>query len=196
MNARCSTLLLGSLLALAPVVAGCAARPETTRGAVPAPTGAEATLGSTVPAAARGEPGPGATAGGSAATVDATGAARPTLTGFRAIPELPDIHFDFDRYDIRPDAARILDRSAAWLKEHPDYVVLIEGHADERGTNDYNLALGERRARASLNYLVSHGIARSRFTTISYGEERPLCREQTEACWAKNRRAHFAVRAR
>ena len=74
--------------------------------------------------------------------------------------------------------------------------MLIEGHCDERGTNEYNLALGERRAKSTMNYLVSQGIQASRITIISYGEERPVCTEKTEECWAKNRRAHFLVKPR
>ncbi|MBI4593712.1 MAG: peptidoglycan-associated lipoprotein Pal, partial [Candidatus Rokubacteria bacterium] len=113
-----------------------------------------------------------------------------------AVAELPDIRFDFDRYDIEPAAARTLEAGAAWLKAHPGSSVLIEGHADERGTNEYNLALGDRRAKASMSYMVSHGVAASRFTLISYGEERGICGEHTEGCWTKNRRAHFGVKGR
>jgi peptidoglycan-associated lipoprotein len=119
---------------------------------------------------------------------------RPTPAEFRAIPELGDIFFDFDRYAIRPDAARTLDAGLDWLKSHPTALVLIEGHCDERGTNAYNLALGERRARATQDYLVNRGVAAGRITIISYGEERPVCAAHTEACWAQNRRAHFLTR--
>lgn len=107
--------------------------------------------------------------------------------------EFPDIHFDFDKYDIRPDAKPVLDQLASWLRENQKARVLIEGHCDERGTNQYNLALGERRANAAKNYLVALGISSSRIDTVTYGEERPLCREQTEECWQLNRRAHFVV---
>jgi peptidoglycan-associated lipoprotein len=120
---------------------------------------------------------------------------RPAPREYIAVVDLKDIHFDFDRAEIRPDAARVLDFNAEWLRRHPQYLLLIEGHADERGTSEYNLALGERRARNAMNYLVSRGVAGDRVTVISYGEERPLCRAATEACWAENRRAHFAVRA-
>jgi len=112
-----------------------------------------------------------------------------------AIAELNDIHFDFDKYDIRPGDARILDENARWSKANPTHLILIEGHADERGTNEYNLALGERRAKATMNYLVAQGVQASRMTLISYGEERPMCTEKTEECWARNRRAHFLVKA-
>jgi len=104
---------------------------------------------------------------------------------------LKNIYFDFDKYNIRPGDAKILDASAAYLKANPDQLVLIEGHTDDRGTIEYNLALGERRAKSAMNYLVGQGIDASRFTLISYGKERPVCPEQTEACWAKNRRAVF-----
>src|SRR2546430_17302771 len=105
-------------------------------------------------------------------------------------------HFDFDRYDIRPGDTTILDASAAWLRANAGTLVLIEGHCDERGTDAYNLALGDRRAKAAMDYLVSRGIQADRITTLSYGQERPVCREHTEACWAKNRRAAFSVKSR
>ncbi len=110
--------------------------------------------------------------------------------------DLKEIHFDFDKYDIRPGDAKILDSNAKWLKSNDAMLLLIEGHCDERGTNEYNLALGERRAKATMNYLVSQGVQASRITIISYGEERPLCTEKNEACWAKNRRAAFLVKPR
>jgi peptidoglycan-associated lipoprotein len=112
------------------------------------------------------------------------------------MPDLRDIYFDFDKYDIRPGDAKVLDANAAWLKSRDNYLVLIEGHCDERGTNEYNLALGERRAKAAMNYLVSQGVQASRITIISYGKERPVCTEHTEDCWAKNRRSHFLTKSR
>jgi len=105
-----------------------------------------------------------------------------------------NIHFDFDKYDLKPKAMMILDEKAAFLREHPEVRVLVEGHCDDRGTNEYNLALGDRRANSAKNYLVRSGVADSRITTISYGEEQPLCMEQAESCWWKNRRAQFQVR--
>ena len=86
-----------------------------------------------------------------------------------------------------------LMRHAAWLRENSGVTVTIEGHCDERGTNEYNLALGDRRADSAKAFLVDLGIAASRLTTISYGEERPLCMQQDEECWSKNRRGHFVV---
>jgi peptidoglycan-associated lipoprotein len=119
---------------------------------------------------------------------------RPAPAEFRPHPELGDVFFDFDRYALKPAAARTLDASIAWLKANPSALVLIEGHCDERGTNAYNLVLGERRARAALEYLVSRGVAAARIETISYGEERPACTERSETCWSRNRRAHFLTK--
>ncbi len=106
---------------------------------------------------------------------------------------LEDIHFDFDRSNIRPDAREILLGHADNLQGTPDADVLVEGHCDERGTNEYNMALGERRARSTRDFLVSYGIEPARLSTISYGEERPLDPGHDEGAWARNRRAHFIV---
>jgi peptidoglycan-associated lipoprotein len=123
-------------------------------------------------------------------------AARPSPKEFVSVPELRDVFYDFDKYDIRPEDAKTLDANAQWLKSNPNHLVLIEGHCDERGTNEYNLALGERRAKAAMNYLVSQGVQASRITIISYGEERPQCSDKNESCWSRNRRAHFLVKPR
>jgi peptidoglycan-associated lipoprotein len=104
-----------------------------------------------------------------------------------------DIYFDFDKYDIRPEAKPILQSVADWLMKNKSADLLIEGHCDERGTNEYNLALGDRRAKAARDSLVALGISSGRINFISYGEEKPLCTEKTEECWQKNRRAHFVV---
>ena len=104
------------------------------------------------------------------------------------------IQFDFDRAEIRPGDAAILDANADWLRVNPDRLVLIEGHCDERGTGEYNLVLGERRALAAKAYLLARGIAETRMTVTSYGFERPLCRDHTESCWARNRRAEFLIK--
>jgi peptidoglycan-associated lipoprotein len=105
-----------------------------------------------------------------------------------------NIHFDFDKYVLTPKAMMILDEKAAYLREHPEVRVLAEGHCDERGTNEYNLALGDRRANSAKTYLVKSGVGESRITTISYGEEQPLCMDHAESCWWTNRRAQFQVR--
>jgi peptidoglycan-associated lipoprotein len=102
-----------------------------------------------------------------------------------------DIFFDYDSFELDETARQTLQESAAWLKNHPDARVEVEGHCDDRGTVEYNLALGAKRAAAAKNYLVALGIGRERMTTISYGEELPICQEETEECWSRNRRAHF-----
>jgi peptidoglycan-associated lipoprotein len=107
---------------------------------------------------------------------------------------LKEIYFDFDRYDLRADARETLKSNAVWLKANASARVEIEGHADERGTSEYNMALGAKRAQAVRDYLVTLGVPTNRLTTISYGEEIPACREQTEQCWQMNRRARFAVK--
>jgi peptidoglycan-associated lipoprotein len=106
---------------------------------------------------------------------------------------LKDVYFDFDQYDLRADARETLKANATWLKNNPAAQVQVEGHADERGTNEYNLALGAKRAQSVKDYLVTLGTAADRLSTISYGEEVPACREQTEDCWQQNRRARFVV---
>ncbi|MDH3404565.1 MAG: peptidoglycan-associated lipoprotein Pal [Acidobacteriota bacterium] len=111
----------------------------------------------------------------------------------RANGLLGDVYFDFDKSDLRSDATDRLAANAAFMREHPNLVFTVEGHCDERGTNAYNLALGDRRANAASGYLGSLGIAGGRLTSVSYGEERPQCTESYESCWAKNRRAHFVI---
>jgi len=106
---------------------------------------------------------------------------------------LKDIHFNFDKYDIRPEDAAVLKENAALLKKFPNVKIQIEGHCDERGTVEYNLALGERRANRAKDYLVSLGISTARISTISYGKEKPLDPGHNEEAWAKNRRAHTII---
>jgi peptidoglycan-associated lipoprotein len=108
---------------------------------------------------------------------------------------LRDVHFAFDRADLGPEAQQTLDGIAEALKGVPRLRLLIEGHADERGTPEYNLALGQRRADAAKAHLVGRGIDASRIDTISYGEQRPLDAARSEAAWALNRRAHFVVKS-
>jgi peptidoglycan-associated lipoprotein len=191
---RCSHLAFLFLLVAALALSGCAKRPATTQAAAPAPTGA-ATSTAAAPSGGS-QMQSGGTPSGAAATPAPTTTARPAVQDFAAVADLTDVFFDFDKYDIRPNDAKTLDTNANWLKSNPNHLVLIEGHCDERGTNEYNLALGERRAKSTMNYLVSQGVQANRITIISYGEERPQCTEHTEACWAKNRRAHFLVKPR
>jgi peptidoglycan-associated lipoprotein len=138
--------------------------------------------------------GPGAPGPGVAGATGTTIPGLPSPKEFVETSALRDVHFDFDRYEIRAQDKGVLDENAKWLKSNANAFLLIEGHADERGTNEYNLALGERRAKATRDHLVSLGIDGGRITVISYGEERPMCTERTETCWAQNRRAHFLVK--
>ena len=103
------------------------------------------------------------------------------------------VFFDFDKFDLRPTARATLERQAAWLKRFPNLNVSIEGHADERGTREYNLALGERRANSVKDFLISQGIDPRRIRTISYGKERPVALGSNEAAWSQNRRGVTAV---
>lgn len=106
---------------------------------------------------------------------------------------LQDVHFAFNGYTIEPQDGVVLKSDADWLMGHPKARVQIEGHCDERGSEDYNIALGAKRAQAAKDYLVTLGISGGRITTISYGKELPLCTEHEESCWARNRRDHFVV---
>ena len=181
--------------------AGCAKRPATTAVAAPAPAPA-AGEARRAPEPVSPRPAEPRVSGPLAPPIAAAPGVAPPLSRavapseFRALAALKDIHFDFDKYDIRSGDARILDENTRWMKANADHLILIEGHADERGTNEYNLALGERRAKTTMNYLVAQGVSASRMTVISYGEERPQCTEKNEDCWAKNRRAHFLVKPR
>jgi peptidoglycan-associated lipoprotein len=108
--------------------------------------------------------------------------------------EVRDAYFDFNKADIRPDAREALTKTADFLRNYPQIRVTIEGHCDERGSTEYNLALGDRRASAVKQYLVSLGISADRISTVSFGKEKPFCTEHNETCWQQNRRGHF-VRA-
>jgi peptidoglycan-associated lipoprotein len=174
---------------------GCAKRPALVAASAPPPTGVAALAPAPVVPAPEPKPmteQPSAAPQPTPAPVPM--AAPPAPKEFAAVPELKEIHFDFDRYDIRPGDAQILRSNAQWLKDHGDQLVLIEGHCDERGTNEYNMALGERRAKATMNFLVGQGVKADRVSIISYGEERPVCTEHNEACWSKNRRARTLVK--
>lgn len=108
--------------------------------------------------------------------------------------ELQDIYFDYDRFTVRADGVQPMEQNARWLRAHKGQNVLIEGHCDERGTQAYNLVLGEKRARSAKRYLEDLGIPGSQLQITSYGENRPVCNEQTESCYQKNRRAHFVTK--
>jgi peptidoglycan-associated lipoprotein len=175
---------------------GCAKEPVTMPAtAAPASGAASGSAAGSRPVAA--QSGMGAGGAGGAATAGgavSASAARPSPRDFMANAAIKDINFDFDKYDIRPVDTKTLDANAAWLKSNPRSLLLIEGHTDERGTPEYNLALGERRAKAAMSYLVALGIQANRISIISYGQEQGLCKEHGESCWARNRRDHFLVK--
>ena len=114
-------------------------------------------------------------------------------TATPASSPVKDVYFGFDRYDLTDEGRSTLKANADWLKSNPAMSLQIEGHCDERGTADYNLALGAKRAQAAKDYLMTLGIGAERLSTISYGAEIPVCREHTEDCWAQNRRARFVI---
>jgi peptidoglycan-associated lipoprotein len=174
-------------LALTTALAGCARRPSVTSTAA-APGGP--------PAAAA----PAAADSAAPAIVveeqrEVLIVERPDPASFTENANVKPIYFDFDQYEIRAGDARTLEMDASWLRTN-DMLILIEGQCDERGTDAYNLALGDRRARAAMNYLMAHGVAGDRISIVSYGKERPVCTEHTEACWALNRRANILVKPR
>jgi len=194
MTRRRLTLLPMLALSFFIVSVGCAKRPTVTVAAAPPPTAAPAPA----PAPAAPPPAPAPAPPPAAAPAPApvvTARPAPPPSEFMPNDNLKPIHFDFDKSDIRKGDAEILTASAKWLTANPGNLVLIEGHCDERGTNEYNLALGERRARAAMNFLVAQGVAATRMTIVSYGEERPLCRESNEKCWTQNRRDMFLTKS-
>jgi peptidoglycan-associated lipoprotein len=106
---------------------------------------------------------------------------------------LKDVHFGYDSFEIEPNERAVLSRNVSWLQQNARARVELEGHCDSRGTIEYNLALGAKRAKSVKDYLVSQGIGADRISTISYGEELPLCQDENETCWARNRRVHSVV---
>ena len=121
---------------------------------------------------------------------------RMTLDELNAKRPLADVYFSYDRIELTDEARANLQKNAEWLKRWTSTKIMVEGHADSRGTNEYNLALAERRADNVRDYLVSLGIPTDRVTIVSKGEEQPFCSEETESCWQQNRRGHFIVTAK
>ena len=195
-RSRWTSRVVVAVAATALLLSGCAKRPAEMIAAAPAPTSQPVAVETTTQLIVGTSPSQTVpTRPTAAAGTRPSKTARPAPVEFSAHDALNDIHFDFDRYEIRSPDAAILAANAQWLKTNPQYLLLVEGHADERGTDEYNLALNEQRATATVNYLVSRGVRSSRISIVSYGENRPVCREHTEKCWAKNRRAHFLVKA-
>jgi peptidoglycan-associated lipoprotein len=117
----------------------------------------------------------------------------PVGLGPERVPALARVYFAFDKWDLSDEMRKILDGDAAWLIAHPDVTVRVEGHCDERGTAEYNLALGEWRAVAVRRYLVAQGVAAPQLMTVSYGAEKPVVEGHDEAAWSKNRRVEFTL---
>ncbi len=129
---------------------------------------------------------------GAATTEQPSTAAQPSLNELFE-QNVKDAFFDFNKSDIRGDAREALTKDAEFLRSYPQVKVTLEGHCDERGSTEYNIGLGERRAQAAKNYLISLGIPAGRMDTVSWGKERPFCSEHDESCWSQNRRAHFVL---
>jgi peptidoglycan-associated lipoprotein len=169
--------LMRTLLATVGVVALIAAAGCSKKPAPAPPVTAPATKSATAPAA----------------TTPTPPVTTPQTTSPARI-ELQDAFFDFDKSELKPEARQALTQDAELLMADPSVKVLIEGHCDERGTNEYNMALGDRRARSAMDFLVKYGVAAARIETISYGEERPIALGHDESAWWQNRRAHFVGR--
>jgi len=187
--ARCAIMI--AVLAL--VLSGCAPSSTMTPDSMP-PSGSALPMDTGGPRA-----GEGARGGARESQAPSGGSLRELQEGKSTATQpsspLKDLYFDFDRYDLRADARETLRANATWLQNNASVRVEIEGHCDERGTSEYNLALGAKRAQSAKDYLVSLGISGERLSTISYGEEIPTCKEPNEQCWRQNRRARFVILA-
>jgi len=191
-------LVLVALAAIAVIGAGCAKKvavaPPAPPAAAPAPAAPRSTPTAT-PARSTPAPTPVASAPRSRMPDAATRARIDQL-----LARISDAYFDYDKHSLRPDAVQALQSDSTELrdilKNYPDYKLTIEGHCDERGSQQYNLALGDARAAAAKDYLVQVGIPSAQLSVISYGKERPVCDEHDEACWQKNRRVHIVAAAR
>jgi peptidoglycan-associated lipoprotein len=174
-----ATLLLGTVF-----LSACQAKaPASTARNVPTPAPQAATAAPPAPT-----PAPSAAGRDDVLSAD--------LTELNRRGYLKDAFFDFDESRLRDDARASLSNDGVWLKKYGSMEILLEGHCDERGTTEYNLALGEKRANTSRDYLIALGVDGSRLKTVSYGKERPFCDQSTENCWQENRRAHLVITAK
>jgi peptidoglycan-associated lipoprotein len=183
MSKNRSALSLGLLLAAALVLSACSAKKPQTAAGSPAASSSTAATPVAPPTASQPSVAGDEILAGDLATLNRKG-------------YLKDAFFDYDRAELRDDARASLAADAQWLKKYPSARILIEGHCDERGTEEYNVALGDRRANATREYLGSLGISASRVATVSYGKERPFCSLETEDCWQQNRRGHLLITAK
>jgi peptidoglycan-associated lipoprotein len=180
------------VLALAVGASACGKKKVETPATAPAPTAPqpEPTRPATPP-----PPSPPPAATPAAPTEDEL-FARETLADLNKRAPLADVFFAYDSVELREESRASLQKNLTWLKRWASTKIVVEGHGDSRGTNEYNLALAERRAAAVRDYLVSLGLAADRVTTLSKGEEQPFCTEENEACWQQNRRGHFIFTAK
>ncbi len=171
-------------VAVLPLTEGCKKKPPTTTEEARPPIEAPAPPDTTVPP----PPGPAPRDPSEGGDVMSEAIDQMNRKGY-----LQDAYFDYDASDLRDDARSALSANAEWLKRYPSIQILISGHADERGTSAYNLALGDSRANAARNYLESLGVSGGRVRTVSYGKERPFCADASEDCYQQNRRGHFVI---
>ncbi len=184
-------VLVASVLVAVVGVSACAKKKPTPPPAAPAPAPAPTTTPAPPP-----PPPPAPAPPQPAAPTDDEIFAKKTLDALNAEKPLGDAFFDLDSAQIREDAKPSLQKNAEWMKRWASTKVMIEGHCDSRGTSEYNLALGERRAKAVQDYLASLGIGADRLQTVSKGKEQPFCADQNEGCWQQNRRGHFIITAK
>lgn len=191
MMRKCYLCFIAVCLALMVVVAGCRKNPPQVAAAPPPPPPA-------APAPPPPPPPPPAPAPAPAPAplTEEQIFAKKTLEQLNSERPLADVFFDYDRADVRAEARPALQANADWMKKWTSTQVTVEGHADSRGSSEYNLALGTRRAASTKEYLVSLGVPANRLTVVSKGKESPFCQEETEACWQQNRRGHFIITAK
>jgi peptidoglycan-associated lipoprotein len=179
-------------VALATFIAGCGKKPAPVTPPPPPPPPAAANTTPPPPP----PPPPAPPAPAPPAPTEEELFARMSLADLNAQKPLSDVFFDYDKSDLTDQSRSSLQTDANWMKKWTSTAVTVEGHADDRGTNEYNLALGERRAAAVRDYLVSLGVPTNRVTIVSMGEEQPFCHDENEACWSQNRRGHFVITAK
>jgi peptidoglycan-associated lipoprotein len=188
---RSSRILTVAVLAAALTAGACGKKKPAAPQPAPPPPAAAPTKPATPPPPPPPPPSPAP----AAPTEDEVFASK-TLDQLNAEKPLGDVFFDLDSTQLSDTTRASLQKNADWMKRWTSTKIMIEGHADSRGTNEYNLALGERRASATRDYLVGLGLPVARMTIVSKGEEQPFCREESEGCWQQNRRGHFIITAK